>query len=300
MKEKWRTKTIVILLVIAGLSLILYPMIGNYLSNLIYRRAIENFQSSVEKLDGVTYDDLLKEAREYNRRLKKTEVWPLVPEFSNEEWADYLSQLDITGTGIMGYIEIPAVGILLPIYHGTSEAVLQKGAGHLEGSSLPIGGESTHSVLSAHTGLPSAKLFTDIDLLRLGDTFSITILQETITYEVDQIDVVAPYEVWALGVVDGEDYCTLLTCTPRGINSHRLLVRGRRVETPVEDTEPVQPDTAPTVVAPQPEPERMDYSVITVSVIVLAGITFVIVAVTLAHRRQGKDKKKHTGKGENI
>ena len=149
-----------------------------------------------------------------------------------DRFPSYESTLDVTGTGIMGYITIEKIGVELPIYHGTSDAVLQVAAGHLEGTSLPVGGASTHAVISAHRGLPSAKLFTNLDQLEVGDTFTITVLDRTLTYEVDNISIVLPTETDSLKVSEGKDYVTLMTCTPYGINTHRLLVRGRRITTP--------------------------------------------------------------------
>lgn len=170
---------------------------------------------------------ILKKAEEYNEKLAKSLN---AYDMSDEEIAEYKTMLDVTGTGMMGYIEIPSINVSLPIYHGTGEAVLQVAAGHLEWSSLPIGGANTHAVLSGHRGLPSSKLFTDLDKLKDGDLFIIRILNETLTYEVDQILIVEPEDISDLIIESGEDYCTLFTCTPYGINTHRLLVRGHRVE----------------------------------------------------------------------
>lgn len=237
MKKRTLSTIIVTLVIIAGLGLLLYPTVSDYVNSLAYRRAIADFRNSVEKLDEKTYVDLLASAREYNARLAAAGKSFLT--LDEDRIEEYESLLNFTGTGIMGYIEIPKVEIYLPIYHGTGDAVLQAGVGHLEGSSLPVGGENTHCVLSAHTGLPSAKLFTNIDRLVEGDVFTVRVLRETLTYEVDQILVVLPYEVSSLRIEDGQDYCTLLTCTPYGVNTHRLLVRGHRIPTPVEETAPV-------------------------------------------------------------
>lgn len=289
MKKKRLARIIVILIAVVGVALILYPTVSDYLSNLAYSRAIKNFQSTVEKLDPVTYDQTLERARAYNRR-KAEKGTGFSAELSDEERADYLSQLDVAGTGIMGYIEILSLNILLPIYHGTADSVLQIGVGHIEGSFLPVGGESTHAVLSGHTGLPSSKLFTDIERLKIGDIFVITVMNEKLTYEVDQILIVLPHETEPLSAVEGQDYCTLVTCTPYGINTHRLLVRGRRVETPEEDTEPVRPDTTQEVAPPQPEPKRNDHLVIIgVAVVCLAAVT--LIAVTMKRSRPEKDER---------
>ena len=175
------------------------------------------------------YERMLTDAEEYNKRLVEAERMSLV--LSDEQTEEYNSLLNASGTGIMGYVDINKIHVTLPIYHGTDEAVLQVAIGHLAGTSLPVGGESTHSVISGHRGLPSSRLFTDIDRLVVGDTFTLNVLDNVLTYEVDQIRIVLPEEVNELKIVEGEDYCTLLTCTPYGVNSHRLLVRGKRVET---------------------------------------------------------------------
>lgn len=214
-----------------GLSLLLYPTFSDYWNSLHQTRAIAGYSEVVADLDDGAYEELLEAARDYNQRLYEAGThWTL----TDEELEDYNSRLAMSSAGIMGYISIPKIGVTLPIYHGTGDSALQKGAGHLEGSSLPVGGESTHCVLSSHRGLVSAKLFTDLDQLGIGDNFTITVLSETLTYEVDQILIVLPTELDALTIQEGQDYCTLVTCTPYGINTHRLLVRGHRVDT--EDT----------------------------------------------------------------
>ena len=232
MKKKI-SMVIVVLIIVAGLGFLLYPTISDYLKTLSYHRAIANFKTTVAQIDEETYEDIMSAAQDYNKKvLARGNVRT---KLSARELEEYESQLKIDDSGIMGYVVIPKINVSLPIYHGTSDAVLQSGIGHLEGSSLPIGGEGCHSVLSGHRGLPSAKLFTNIDQLKEGDTFTVRILRETLTYEVDEIKTVLPYEVDKLPIVKGEDYCTLLTCTPYGINTHRLLVRGHRIETPEED-----------------------------------------------------------------
>lgn len=214
----------------AGASVMLYPTLSEYVNSRVRRHTISDYLTEVEEMGDDVYARMLEDARDYNTQ---PSVSPTTIAPSRREL--YQSLLNHDGRGIMGYIEIPKIDVNLPIYHGTSEKVLQVGAGHLEGSSLPVGGESTHCVLSGHRGLPSAKLFTDIDQLEAGDTFMLHVLNETLTYEVDQILVVLPDETDALKIVEGEDYCTLVTCTPYGINSHRLLVRGHRVETEEDD-----------------------------------------------------------------
>ena len=233
MKKKkggWITGLLVLLL-LAGLSLLLYPAVSDYWNSLHQTRAIAGYAEGVAALDGTRYEELWQAARDYNDALARHET-DFAPD--GERLADYASQLDASGNGVMGYIEIPSIQVSLPIYHGTDEAVLQVAAGHLEWSSLPVGGESTHCVLSGHRGLPSAKLFTNLDRLAVGDVFLLRVLDEVLTYEVDQILIVEPSETDALRIVGGMDYCTLVTCTPYGVNTHRLLVRGHRIENAVE------------------------------------------------------------------
>lgn len=225
--KKHFTTIILILILLTGLSLLLYPSVSDYWNSFHQSRAIATYAEEVAQLDNTDYEGLLEAAREYNQTLPgKSNRYVL----SDEEREEYESLLNVSGTGVIGYIEIPSIKCSLPIYHGTDEAVLQIAVGHIEGSSLPVGGESTHSVLSGHRGLPSAKLFTDLDQLVVGDEFIIRVLDETLTYEVDQIRIVLPAELGDLEIVEGKDYCTLVTCTPYGVNSHRLLVRGHRVE----------------------------------------------------------------------
>ena len=226
MKNKLTT-ALLILMLVAGLSLLLYPTVSDYWNSLHASRAVANYAEEVQNLDAEKYGQMLADAREYNQMLLGRETEFALTE---EQKAEYDSLLDLNGTGIMGYIEIPAIDVSLPIYHGTDDAVLQVAVGHLEWSSLPVGGEGTHCVLSGHRGLPSAKLFTNLDKLAEGDTFIIRVLNEVFTYEVDQILIVEPDDTDALKPQEGEDLCTLVTCTPYGINSHRLLVRGHRIE----------------------------------------------------------------------
>ena len=235
MKKGRRFTTILLVIIIlAGLSLLLYPTVSDYINSITFHEAIIDYRSRVEDLDRSEYERIMADARAYNEELARRSV--IVTSLDDEQREVYNSMLDVTGTGIMGYIEIPKINISLPIYHGATDAVLQSGVGHLEGSSLPIGGEGTHALLSAHRGLPSAKLFTNIDQLVEGDVFTVRVMNEAMTYEVDQITVVLPYEVENLRIEPDQDYCTLITCTPYGVNSHRLLVRGHRIETPAGDT----------------------------------------------------------------
>ena len=224
--KKNRSTIILILIFLVGLSVMLYPTVSDYVNQKNQSRAVASYSEEVENLSDVDYQAYFDAADDYNRRLAET------PDafYRPEEVSGYTDTLDVSGTGIMGYITIPKIGVELPIYHGTSDGVLQVAAGHLEGSSLPVGGAGTHAVISAHRGLPSAKLFTNLDELEVGDTFTITVLDRVLTYEVDQISIVLPTETDLLQPVEGKDYVTLMTCTPYGINTHRLLVRGKRIE----------------------------------------------------------------------
>ncbi len=224
--KKNRSNIILILIFLVGLSVMLYPTVSDYINQKNQSRAVASYSEEVENLSDVDYQAYFDAADDYNRRLAET------PDafYRPEEVSGYTDTLDVSGTGIMGYITISKIGVELPVYHGTSDGVLQVAAGHLEGSSLPVGGAGTHAVISAHRGLPSAKLFTNLDELEAGDTFTITVLDRVLTYEVDQISIVLPTETDLLQPVEGKDYVTLMTCTPYGINTHRLLVRGKRIE----------------------------------------------------------------------
>lgn len=229
---KKNLSTIILILVfLTGLSLLLYPTVSDYWNSFHQSRAIATYASEVAALDDDDYDEMWAVAQDYNQRLAKREN-PLRQ--SEEDLEEYETLLNLNGTGVMGYIEIPELKVSLPVYHGVDEGVLQIAVGHIPGTSLPTGGKGTHSVLSGHRGLPSAKLFTNLDQLREGDIFMLRILDETLTYEVDQILIVEPHEVAALSIDPDQDYCTLVTCTPYGINTHRLLVRGHRVENQAE------------------------------------------------------------------
>lgn len=224
---------ILILIFLVGLSLLLYPTVSDYWNSLHQSRAISGYAEQVAGLDDDIYEKLLKEAKAYNKTLvNKADRFHL----TEEELEEYETYLNVPGTNVIGYIEIDKINCYLPIYHGTDDAVLQVGVGHLEGSSLPVGGKSTHCVISGHRGLPSARMFTDLDQMEVGDTFVLHVLDETLTYEVDQIRIVGPTEFSELAIEKGEDYCTLMTCTPYGINTHRLLVRGHRIPNASSDT----------------------------------------------------------------
>lgn len=218
---------ILVVLLLVGLSVMLYPTVSDWWNSRVQTRAIATYNQSVEQMDTGDKERLLMEAHSYNATLSH-----LTAPFTNwEDAGNYDKILDISGTGIMGYISIPKIQVELPIYHGTSAEVLNVAVGHLQGSSFPVGGENTHAVISAHRGLPSAKLFSDLDQLAEGDTFTVTILDEVLTYEVEKIFIVKPDELDKLAIIPGGDYVTLMTCTPYGVNSHRLLVRAHRVDT---------------------------------------------------------------------
>lgn len=220
-----------VLVLVIGFSLLLYPTVSDWWNSMHQSRAVASYTQKVSQLNTADYDAVWQAAREYNQALPLKSNRFFMPD---EEREHYQTLLNVAGNGVMGTIEIRKIGVNLPVYHGTDEAVLQVAIGHVEGSSLPTGGPGTHAVLSGHRGLPSAKLFTELDKMQLGDTFLLHVLDETLTYEVDQILTVLPEEVEALAIDPEMDYCTLVTCTPYGINTHRLLVRGHRVETVAE------------------------------------------------------------------
>ena len=225
--KKHLSTSLLFLALLAGVSLLLYPSLSNYWNSLHATQVVSNYAQQVQTMDRSRYETMWNDAVAYNRSLltRSTDF-----ALTDAQKRQYDALLNVDGTGIMGYLEIPVLELTLPIYHGTDDSVLQVGAGHIEWSSLPTGGESTHCVLSGHRGIPSARLFSDLDQLVAGDTFVIRVLDEVMTYEVDQILIVEPTDVSALTVEDGKDLCTLVTCTPYGVNSHRLLVRGHRVE----------------------------------------------------------------------
>lgn len=227
MKKGVLSNVILILMLIAGLSLLLYPSFSDYWNSFRQSRAVATYVEQVTKLDDDEYEKIWKDAIEYNKKLQKRENQYLL---EKELIAEYNNLLNVGGKGIMGYVDIPSINVNLPIYHGTDEAILQVAIGHLDWTSLPTGGMGTHCVISGHRGLPSARLFTDLDRLVQGDTFTLNILDRVLTYEVDQVKIVEPYDIEALQIEEGKDYCTLVTCTPYGVNSHRMFVRGVRTE----------------------------------------------------------------------
>ena len=226
MKKRIIATILIILLFLAGLGIVLYPYVSEYVNAKHASRVVVNYDDTVKEITPEDFSQYFEVAEEYNERLRQNPN----PFSEDSRTEGYETALNVDGSGMMGYLEIPKISVRLPFYHGTSGAVLNEAVGHLEGSSLPVGGEGTHVVLSAHRGLPSAKLFTDLPELGEGDIFILTVLDRKMTYQVDQILTVLPTELEALEVEDGQDYVTLMTCTPYGINTHRLLVRGHRIE----------------------------------------------------------------------
>lgn len=271
MKRKHISTIFIILIFLVGLGFISYPTVSNLWNQAHQSRAIATYSKQVEKLDDSENKKMLKAARKYNKSLlKKSDHWKL----SKKDKKKYESLLDVSGTGIMGYIEIPKIDCSLPIYHGTDEGALQIAIGHLEGSSLPVGGKSTHCVLSGHRGLPSARLFTDLDQMEEGDVFVLNVLGRKLAYEVDQIKVVLPDEMSDLEIVQGKDLCTLVTCTPYGINTHRLLVRGHRTKY-IEET----------VVRVQKEAEKKETGI---WLLAGGGAVFLIIIIIVVVKRRRK------------
>ena len=279
--KKHLSTILLVLVFLVGLSVVLYPTVSDWVNRRNASRALVSYDETVNALSDADYEAYFAAADDYNRRLAATENAFYKPELVS----GYEQTLDLSGTGIMGYITIQKIGVELPIYHGTGEGVLQVAAGHLQGSSLPVGGAGTHAVISAHRGLPSAKLFTNLDELEVGDTFTVTVLDRVLTYEVDRISIVLPNETDLLQPTPGKDYLTLMTCTPYGINTHRLLVRGHRVET-VENQKHIRVTAdavrvQPAVVAP----------LLAVPLLVLLGAG----AAAVVHIR----KRNKTARGEN-
>lgn len=271
MKKKHISTIIIALIFLAGLGFLLYPTVSNLWNRAHQSRAIATYTKQVERLDDSQNKEMLKAARKYNKSLlKKSDHWKL----SKKGKKKYESLLDVSGTGIMGYIEVPKIDCSLPIYHGTDEGALQIAIGHLEGSSLPVGGKSTHCVLSGHRGLPSARLFTDLDQMEEGDVFVLNVLGRKLAYEVDQIKVVLPDEMSDLEIVQGKDLCTLVTCTPYGINTHRLLVRGHRTKY-IEET----------VVRVQKEAEKKETGI---WLLAGGGAVFLIIIIIVVVKRRRK------------
>ena len=275
-KKSGSTSTIALVAIFfVGLSVLLYPTVSDFWNEKRQSQAIVNYDDLIVDLTPEDYSECFSKADLYNEKIRNMPF----PFMGHKNIADeYYSTLDVNGDGMMGYITIEKIKVQLPIYHGTSDKVLNSAVGHVEGSSLPVGGESSHAVLSAHRGLPSAKLFTNLDKVEVGDVFTIRILDKTITYQVDQILIVLPDETDNLNIVQGKDYCTLVTCTPYGINTHRMLVRGTRIEN-------IEPDRVINVIT---EAYQIDPLLVTPAVAApMLGLLLVILIV-----RSNKDKNK--------
>lgn len=279
-----------LLIFAAGVGIFVYPAVSNRLAERRQAEAIERYEADVTVLEPEEIEEQKARAREYNQNLAEDELHD--PFLQGDQYvisSGYNDVLNYNEDGIMAYVEIPCIDVNLPIYHGTSEEVLQKGAGHLAASSLPIGGEGTHSVISAHRGLPSAKLFTDLDEMEIGDVFYIHVLDETLAYQVDQIETVEPDELNSLRVVKGRDLVTLLTCTPYAVNTHRLLVRGTRI--PYEEAREIQEEQEQNAL---PLWLREYFTSIVVGIFFLA---LLITAVLLWRKRSRRKGKKRRRKG---
>lgn len=277
-KKNGNASTILLVAIFfVGLCVLLYPTISDFWNEKRQSQAIINYDDLIIDLTPEDYSEYFSKADSYNKKISNMSF----PFLNHKNIADeYYNTLNVNGDGMMGYITIEKIKVQLPIYHGTSNKVLNSAVGHVEGSSIPVGGKSTHSVLSAHRGLPSAKLFTNLDKLENGDVFTIRILDRTITYQIDQVLIVLPEETDSLNIVKGEDYCTLVTCTPYGINTHRMLVRGKRIEN-------IEPDRVINVIT---EAYQIDPLLVTPAVAApLLGLLLIILLV-----RSGKNKKQTT------
>ena len=281
-KKKGGGASTIILVAIffVGLSVLLYPTISDFWNEKRQSQAIVNYDDIIVDLTPEDYSAFFSEADDYNKKIRNMSF----PFMNHKNIAEeYYNTLDVNGDGMMGYITIEKIKVQLPIYHGTSDKVLNSAVGHVEGSSIPVGGESTHSVLSAHRGLPSAKLFTNLDKVEVGDVFTIRILDKTITYQVDQILIVLPDETEPLNIEQGKDYCTLVTCTPYGINTHRMLVRGTRIEN-------IEPEKVINVIT---EAYQIDPLIVTPAVAApMLGILLIILLVKSGSKNKKSKKSK--------
>lgn len=279
---------LIVLLAVAGVSVIAYPTVSDAVISRRSANAIVSYEEAINDTDDSALEEMLEAARAYNARIMLRSN-PYV--LDDEELEAYDKLLNISGDGLMGYVNIPSIKVNIPFYHGTNDDVLKTAVGHIEWTSLPVGGEDTHAVLSGHRGLPSAKLFSDLDKVELGDVFTVTVLGQRLSYEVDQILVLLPEEVEELNVIPGGDYCTLLTCTPYGVNTHRLLVRGRRIE---------NAEAEPDVAKGAQESVSMPIRIAAVSIPLL--FLFLLAMLMIYSRRlrkQGKDGSgnQSTGRG---
>ena len=274
--KKHLSTILLILILLAGIAIMLYPAVSDYVNSLHQSKAVSAYAESVENMDSEQYKEILEAARQYNSELAQK---PQSSKLTAAEAERYAQLLNVAGNGMMGYIKIPSINVSLPIYHGDSDLILQSAVGHMEWSSLPVGGEGSHCVLAGHRGLPSAKLFTHLDKVAEGDIFTLHVLNEVFTYEVDQILIVEPQDTEALQIVPGEDYCTLVTCTPYGINSHRLLVRGHRIAN-IEESQ----DAAVAANTPQVK------FIIAVSLLVITGLVVLVSILLLLKKKKGNHK----------
>ena len=284
-KRKMKSSVGLILLFLIGLSILLYPTVSNLWNTYRAKQLITNYQEKVDTaVDQDEKKKMLQEAYIYNQNLTQEEVPDAFAVRDRVRDEKYEELLNPNKDGMMGYIDIPAINIDIPIYHYTTEEVLQKGAGHLFGSSLPVGGEGTHSIISAHRGVPSAKLFTDLNLVEKGDVFYIHVLDETLAYKVDQIKTVLPEETENLAVIEGKDYVTLLTCTPYAVNTHRLLVRGHRIA--YKSGDETKQQTRKNGLSANPKPVIEVLCII--AGLFLAGMTILIVNYKM-NKKKGQD-----------
>ena len=275
-----------ILMIVLGLGMILFPLISNQVNKIQYQKVIGTYDDKIVQNSETENNQMLTEAREYNSSISTTDIIDVFQNPVQTNSTEYLSILNVDDNGMMGYISVPKIDVRIPIYHGTSSDILQKGVGHLEGSSFPVGGESTHAILSAHRGLPSSRLFTDLDQLEEGDIFYIYVLNEVLAYQVDQILVTEPSETEALKIVDGKDYVTLVTCTPYAINTHRLLVRGERIEY----NKQVEEQTV--------EDRSLSTADIILYISLIIAILLIIIAVIVSVRHK-KNKNRYTQMNDN-
>ncbi len=281
-----------ILIILGGLLGLAYPAVGSFINSLTHRRAVMDYRKKTEELPDEDVARMLREAEEYNEWICSR--GESITGLNEEEMEAYDRMLTVSGTGIMGYIEIPKIDVTLPIYHGTPEEVLQVGVGHLAGSSLPVGGENTHAVLTGHSGLPSSRLFTDLDQLTRGDLFTITVLRHSATYVVDRTEVVEPKEAERQEIEKGRDLCTLVTCTPIGVNSHRLVVRGHRVADAKPESDREEQETAAGVASDGMTAEyRMQVWIAAVA-LALAVLLIAVLIVSFLRRRR---RRRRSGNG---
>ena len=278
-----------ILMIVVGLGIILFPLISNQVNEIHYQEVIGTYDDTVTQKTEIENDQMLIKAREYNSSLSSTKIVDVFQNPVQTNSSEYLSILNVDDNGMMGYISIPKIDVRIPIYHGTSSDILQKGVGHLEGSSLPVGGESTHAILSAHRGLPSSRLFTDLNQLKVGDTFYIYILDEVLAYQVDQVLVTEPSETEALKIVDGKDYITLVTCTPYAVNTHRLLVRGERIEYNKQVEEQTVEDRSLSTA-----------DIILYVSLVIAILLIVITIIAIVRYKQNKNRQAQTNDAQTV